>query len=243
VLAKEGCQLVLAARSTEGLEQAAGEVRKLGAEPELLKIDLTVPTTITEAARSVLNGGAVDVLINCAGMLSQAPFLDQTDEGLKNEMDTNYFGMLRLTRSLLPAMIERGHGTIVNVSSILGQVGTPTTANYSASKAAVEAFSAALRGEVAQHGVRVVVFVAPHTQTELGRRADFRGVRSATADFVGRELGRAIDSRLDIYCAGKHLSVGRKLAVWAPRFMHRKLSESVRHLLQASSSSGPRLTR
>lgn len=231
VLAKKGCQLVLASRSPDHLAAAAEEIRKIGKEPELLRVDLRDLHEINEGAKIVLNAGPVDVLINCAGALSQGLTLDRSDESLQEEMALNYFGTLRMTRSILPAMIERRCGTIINVSSILGQVGTPTTANYSASKAAVEAFSTGLRGEVAQYGIRVQVFVAPHTQTELGRHAEFRGVPSAPVDFVGGELARAVDSQRPVFCAGRHLLIGRRLAAWAPGFMQRKLKESVHHLL------------
>lgn len=230
-LARAGSRLVLAARSQKNLESAASELRSMGQEPELVQVELTDSESVRKSAERVLAAGPLDVLINCAGALTQGLLLDRDDDDLIEEMTLNYFGTMRMTRAVLPTMLERGSGTVVNVSSVLAAVGTPTTANYSASKAALEAFSTALRGEVRGQGVRVKVFVAPHTRTELGNKIEFRGIPSFDVEFVGRELARSVDSKRSTYCAGTYLRIGRQLANWVPGFMQRKLTASVAHLL------------
>jgi 3-oxoacyl-[acyl-carrier protein] reductase len=89
-------------------------------------------------------------------------------------------------------MLARGSGTILNVSSVLGSVAAPSCATYSASKAALDAFTFALRGEVAPRGVRVILFVAPHTATEAGRRVRFDGVPIADPERVAQHALRAL---------------------------------------------------
>lgn len=231
-LGARGHQLVLAARSEPGLRAVADAIEAAGGHAETAPLDLTDAGSVASATLAVLAKGPVDVLVNNAGIVDQAEFLLQSPESRAREMDVNYFGAQRMTRALLPSMIERGEGSIVNVSSLLGSVGTPTTANYSASKAALEAFSHALRGEVAHSGVRITVFVAPHTCTEHGERAEFRGVKSLPVEYVARELVRAIDSAPRVYAASPVYRLLLRLAALFPAFMEAQLLGSVRHRLR-----------
>lgn len=230
-LAREGHRVVLGARSELALRSLADEIVARGGAAEPAPVDLLDDAGVARWAEQILASGPVDVLVNNAGSLDQTLFIHQSSAVQQAEMELNYFGALRATRAFLPSLIQAGQGLIVNVSSILGTVGTATTANYCASKAALEAFSRALRSEVAQHGVRVTIFVAPHTQTELGERAEFRGVESASVDFVADELVRAIERAPRRHAAGRHLQMGLRLAAWFPTFMERQLRKMVRHRL------------
>jgi short-subunit dehydrogenase len=109
-------------------------------------------------------------------------------------------------------------------------VATATVANYCATKAALEVISRSLAAEVARFGVRVTIFVAPHTQTELGARSEFRGVRSLPADYVARELAHAIDRASRRYAASPVYRMLLRLAAWFPVFMEGRLLASVQHL-------------
>src|SRR5690606_17564545 len=126
---------------------AASQLCSVGLAPELVQVDLTDAEAIQKSAEYVIAAGPLDVLINCAGALTQGIVVDREDVSLVEEMTLNYLGAMRMTRAFLPSMLGRGSGTVVNVSSLHAEVGTPTAANYSASKAALEAFSSALRGE------------------------------------------------------------------------------------------------
>ncbi len=232
-LARRGHRVVLAARGAAALRALADEIERAGGECEVAPMDLTDDDSVAGAIAEVLAGGPLDVIVNNAGVAYQREFLDETEAERRGELELNYFGALRVIRAALPALTARGEGLIVNVSSLLGTVGTATTANYSASKAALEAFSQGLRGEVARFGVRVTVFVAPHTQTELGDRTDFRGVRSLPADYVARELERAIDRAPRRYAASPVYRLLLRLAAWFPAFMEARLLASVRHRLPA----------
>lgn len=238
-LARAGHRIVLAARREPALKSVAHEIEQLGAQAEIAVLDLQDTASVERAMAEVLDRGPVDVLINNAGHVAQREFLHQDPALLDVEFDVNYFGMQRMIRAWLPSAIRHGEGSIVNVSSLLGSVGAPTTANYGASKAALESFSHALRGEVDRFGIAVTVFVAPHTKTEMGKHTEFRGVTSLPVDYVAKELVRAVDSRPRRYAASPVYRLLLRLASWFPEFMEARLVASVKHLL----SPPPQLPR
>jgi len=231
-LASRGHSLILIARAQPALEQVAAQIRATGGEARACSLDLTNPASIGATIAEILADGPIDVLVNNAGTCYQCEFRNQSEARLREEIELNYFGALHLIRALLPSFIERRAGAIVNVSSLLGTAAAPTTANFSGSKAALEAFSRGLRGELARFGIRVTVFVAPHTQTESGLRTDFRGVKSLPVEYVAAALVRAIDRTPACYAASPVYRVLLRLAAWFPHWMERQMASSVQHLLR-----------
>lgn len=150
-----------------------GTVAEAGSLINVIKMDLTDTESITKAVDTVLQKeGRIDVLINNAGMLIGGPIETSPIENIKLLMDTNFLGLVHLTREVLPVMRKQGGGTIINFSSIGGIMGLPFQGYYSASKFAVEGFSEALRMEVKQFKIKVVV-INPgdfHTNNILNRR-------------------------------------------------------------------------
>jgi NAD(P)-dependent dehydrogenase (short-subunit alcohol dehydrogenase family) len=125
---------------------------------QYLKMDLTDIDSIKTAVSIVLqNEGRIDVLINNAGMHSGGSIETMPLETIKLQMDTNFLGMVNVIREVLPAMRNQAGGTIINFSSIGGLMGLPFQAFYSASKFAIEGFSEALRMEVKQFNINVVL--------------------------------------------------------------------------------------
>lgn len=237
LLARRGHTLVLAARSVAALRAVADEIAANGGRAEVLPMDVTSDDSVARAIAQMLSGGPCDVLVNNAGVLFQEQFLAQLPAQLQAEMELNYWGPQRVTRAVLPSMIARNAGTIVNVSSLLGFIGTPTTANYCASKAALNAWTHALRGEVERFGIRTVLFVAPHTQTELGARAVFDGVVSLPVEYTANHLCRAIDRAPRQYAGSPVYRVLIRVAAWFPVFMERQLAGSVKRLLLGEHAS------
>jgi short-subunit dehydrogenase len=229
-LAQRGHRVVLAARDEQELRRVAEQI---GPRAEVVRIDVTNEESVARGVARVFEDGAVDVLVNNAGSCDQAGFLAQSERTRRAEMELNYWGAQRMTCALLPSMIERRSGAIVNVSSLLGFVASPTTANYSATKAALNAWSNALRGEVAHHGLRVVVFVAPHTQTDCGRGAKFDGVVSLPVEYTAQELVRAIERAPRQYAASPVYRMLLRLARWFPAFMEARVAASARRYLPA----------
>jgi len=161
-LAKEGMNLVLTARSADELEQVATSpnIRATGVHV------LTVPTDVTDRdALSALVGaaerafGSVDVLVNNAGGDLQREFHNYTADDVEGMIRLNLTGPVELTRLLLPGMLQRKQGHIVNISSLGGSVGFPFTEVYSAAKDGLIAFTRVLRADYRQAGVSSSVLI------------------------------------------------------------------------------------
>src|SRR5664279_326870 len=139
----------------------------------MLKLDLTKIESIKQAVQTIVDKeGRIDVLINNAGMHTGGPIETSPIEYIKLQMDTNFIGMVNLTREVLPVMRKQGDGTIINFSSIGGLMGLPLQAFYSASKFAIEGFSEALRMEIKQFNIKIVL-INPgdfHTNNSANRR-------------------------------------------------------------------------
>lgn len=114
---------------------------------------------------------APDILINNAGYGAMGPLAELPDAVLRQQFEVNVFGLLALTRALLPSMMARGSGLVVNVGSVSGLLVTPFSGAYCASKAAVHALSDALRMELAPFNIKVQVIQPGAIQSEFGRNA------------------------------------------------------------------------
>lgn len=119
-------------------------------------LDVTKTETVQEAVSTIIqNEGKIDVLVNNAGYGLLSTVEDGTDEEMFNQFDVNVFGLLRVTREVLPYMRNDKSGVIINISSFLGKMGLPLLAHYNASKYAVEGIVDSLRFESLPFGIRV----------------------------------------------------------------------------------------
>lgn len=153
-----------------------GTVRRKNATDPLVKelpMDLTNLESISSAVRTVVqNEGGIDVLINNAGMHTGGAIETLPLETVRLQMQTNFLGLVQLTQEVLPFMRKQRAGTIINISSIGGLMGLPYQGIYSAGKFAIEGFSEALRMEVKQFNIKVVV-INPgdfHTNNTANRK-------------------------------------------------------------------------
>ena len=167
-LASKGAILALADRPGEVLDTLCTDARHLGSTVHALGTDLlqpTAPEQLAEQATRLMGG--VDIVINLAGIMSFKLFQDEDAESIERLWRVNVIAPMVLTRALLPAMLARGSGRVVNIGSVFGSIGFACFANYSANKFAVRGFSQALRREL--HGTGVgVTYVAPrYTKTPL----------------------------------------------------------------------------
>ncbi len=165
--AARGHRVFATARNPETLRdlESRGRIRALA-------LDVTDAASIRDAVAAVLaEAGRVDALVNNAGYGQYGAAEDVTAEEWRRQFDVNLFGALETARVVLPAMREKRRGTIVNVSSVAGKIAIPFAAPYCASKHALEAFSDALRVEVAPFGIRVAVIEAGPIETRFGDRA------------------------------------------------------------------------
>ena len=178
--------LVIVARRAERLVELAGELEKYhpGLRVMPLETDLTDPNARLQAVGHLLSKGLVpDLLVNNAGMGDYGEFV--TSDWMKVEamLRLNVEALTHLTHALLPSMIERKSGAILNVSSLASLLPIPDFAVYAATKAYVSSFSEALRIEVRDHGIRVMALCPGPVHTEFGEVAG----RQADADFGARE--------------------------------------------------------
>ncbi len=166
--AEQGAKLILAARR-EGVLQTVKEiVSKRGAEAIVVPTDVADPDQITTLVQTALDQfGRVDILVNNAGYGQWGPVEEVPDAAVRRQFEVNVFGLLNLTRSLIPVMRQQGSGRIINISSVVGQISMPFSGIYSASKHAVEAVSDALRVEVAPFGINVILIEPGPVATEF----------------------------------------------------------------------------
>ena len=168
-LARRGADLVIAARRAEPLENVAAECRALGVACTPVVADVT---NRDDCARIVAAAPRIDVLVNNAGFAVFDAIETAKPADLEAMMQTDYFGTVWCTQAVLPQMLARGDGVIVNVASIAGIMGYARMGGYCATKFAVIGFSEALRDEVIGRGVRVTVVCPGTTNTDFFVKAE-----------------------------------------------------------------------
>jgi len=176
----------------EALEKAAKE-RKVKVDIE--RLDVTSPAEIiTEKVRELLlKYGPFFSLVNNAGIAIGGPFEEQTEEDLRAQFETNVFGLMAVTRAILPSMRAAGRGRIVNVSSTSGRVAMPCLSIYASTKHAVEGFSEGLRWEVEPFGVEVCIIAPGSFRTPIFFENQKRGGRVSMEGPYG-QLNRRLES-------------------------------------------------
>lgn len=157
VLAKDGYDLVLAARSEDKLEVVKEEIQKEGVSVHTFKLDVRNSEEIKTVAEKVLTTiGTPDVLVNNAGLArGLEPYGETNTEDILQMIDTNIKGLFLMTRALLPAMVKRNKGHIVNLGSTAGLYAYAGAAVYCATKAAVKTFSDGVRIDVIDTDIKV----------------------------------------------------------------------------------------
>ncbi|WP_245837962.1 SDR family oxidoreductase [Paenibacillus sp. FSL H7-0942] len=159
-LAKQGYLVVATMRDLSRREELVKLAEQAGLADRLqyVQLDVTDAESVQKAVRSVLhNNGRIDMLVNNAGFAVGGFIEEVSMEDWRRQMETNLFGLIAVTRAVLPVMREQKQGLIVNLSSVSGLSGFPGYAPYAASKFAVEGFTESLRHEMSSFGVRVVL--------------------------------------------------------------------------------------
>jgi short-subunit dehydrogenase len=169
-LAERGASLILVNRDGDKLAAFAAQLRAAGGKITPLVGDLAQPGVPARVVQEALaQAGSIDILINCAGVQNFGFFADERAADTATLFNVNTIAPIALVNAVLPHMLEKGSGQIVNLGSIFGSIGFPCFASYSASKFALRGFSEALRRELAGTGVGVT-YVAPRfTKTAFNR--------------------------------------------------------------------------
>ncbi|WP_100373008.1 3-ketoacyl-ACP reductase [Bacillus sp. FJAT-45037] len=171
--AKEGINVGLVGTTLDNLEKVAAEVQELGVKASVAVADVTDLEAVGQATDQIkADLGPIDILINNAGIAKFGGFLDLTPSEWEKIIQVNLMGVYNVTRAVLPDMIERKAGDIINVSSTAGQKGAPVTSAYSASKFAVMGLTESLMLEVRKHNIRVTALTPSTVATDLAIEAN-----------------------------------------------------------------------
>lgn len=162
-------------------------------EVEIVSLDVRDDESVRACVGAVLDrAGRIDALVNNAGY-ALIGFLEETSiEEAKELFETNFFGVLRMARAVLPIMREQGRGRIVNIGSVAGFLPMPYQGVYAASKHALEGYSESLDHEVRQFGIRVCVIEPGFTQTNIAQNAQLSRQTLTAYDNERRHVADAV---------------------------------------------------
>jgi NAD(P)-dependent dehydrogenase (short-subunit alcohol dehydrogenase family) len=156
-LAKEGCKVIIFDKDGEGAKKTAAEIDPSGARAMAFQVDLTKSAEVNPAVKEALaKFGRIDILANNAGQSTPPKlFVEKTEEEWEPDININLKSVLIVTKAVLPQMLERKYGKIINTSSGVGIMGMATSSIYSAAKGGVIAFTKSLAKEVISKGINV----------------------------------------------------------------------------------------
>lgn len=190
-LGQAGFRVAIADLNLEVAEKTAQEIRNNGGTAIAVQIDVTKTAAVQAAIASVeAQLGPIEVVVNNAGWDDFMPFIETTEDFWEKILDLNFKGALRVIHAVVPGMIERGYGRIINIGSDAGRVGSSLEAVYSGAKGGIIAFTKTLAREVATKGITAnVVCPGPTDTPALRKFADGAG---DDADKVIAGMTRAV---------------------------------------------------
>jgi len=212
--ARQGHRVLATARSPESIEDLNGETIRTA------QLDVTDPASIERAVDGALDlFGRIDIVVNNAGYGLIGPVAELDLDELRTQLETNVVGVVAVIRAVVPQMVERRSGRIVNIGSVSGVTATPFSGAYCASKAAVHLISDSLRMELAPFGIRVITVQPGAVESRFGERAEV-GVERFKEGSLYSQVFDSIEARAGASQEGSmpaadfaHLLVG---AVTAP---------------------------
>jgi 3-oxoacyl-[acyl-carrier protein] reductase len=169
-LAKEGVNVILLARTQEEIDNVAAKARSLRVKALAISADVADINSVNAAVEKALaEFGTIDILINNAGIAAFGKFLELEPQEWERIIQVNLMGTYYVTRAVLPNMIDRQTGDIINISSTAGLNGNTMTSAYSASKFAVLGLTDSLMQEVRKHNIRVTALIPSTVATEMAK--------------------------------------------------------------------------
>ncbi len=199
LFAKEGCKVVLAARRIDRLQALAAKIQDAGGEAIAIPVDIVDSVDVDSMVKTTIDlYGKIDILFNNAG-IGRVEWFE--NHSLERDIDTlvqvNLTALMQVTRVVLPHMLARGEGHIINMVSVAGLLATPLITSYAASKFGARGFTDALRREVAPLGIHVSGIYPGPASTEfgshVGKNEAYRSVKSflkihMTSEYVARRV-------------------------------------------------------
>jgi short-subunit dehydrogenase len=247
-LAKRGYSVLAVARAAEPLARMADELRKDGGVVETLAVDLASAEGVNGVVQRAHALGDIELLVNNAGLSTSGHFLDQSADKEIQSIRVNVEALYTLTRKIVPAMVERQRGGILNIASIVAFQAIPYWTTYAATKAFVLAFGEGLAYELRNTGVRVVTVCPGFTKTGLYADSGVPGLAGrllpfATPEEVVRVALAAYDARRVVHIVGLTNRLVAFAGALTPRFVLRWLMAMMfAPTTAAARSSGPPTT-
>ncbi|GLX67112.1 SDR family NAD(P)-dependent oxidoreductase [Paenibacillus glycanilyticus] len=225
-LAKLGALPIMTGRNLERLRKHAAAI---GTDCPMYRMDVTDMSQVQQTVDAIMaKYGRIDVLLNNAGFGKFETFLDAKVESFEEMMDTNYMGVVRCTKAVLPYMLKQGSGHIVNIASMAGKIGSSKSTGYSATKHAVLGFTNSLRMELAGTNVAVSAVNPGPIRTEFFEVADPSGtyVKNVSwfmmkPEYVANQIIKVMERRKAEVDLPKTAAVGIKLYQLFPRIADR----------------------
>lgn len=229
-------KLVLSARRQEELERVKEKINLPKQNILVLPMDITKIELFEEKVKQVMSVfGRIDVLFNNAGISQRGSVEGSKFENYRTIMEINFFGVVALTKAVLPIMLHQKSGRIAVTSSVSGKLGTPLRSGYCASKHALHGFFDSLRAEVWQENIHVTLICPGYIRTEISKNAiaadgsshgkmDKNQEKGLSAEKCAQKIVQAIKSNKE------EIYIGRKevLGVYLKRFFPKILSNIVR---------------
>jgi len=184
ILAKNGCDIIVNDIDEEGIQKTAAEVEALGRKAMAIKADVTKVAEVKDMVKAATaKFGKIDILVNNAGRTTAPmPFWETPEENWEIVINLNIYGVFNCTKAVLPQMIERKSGKIINITSGAGIGGSPRFIHYGAAKGAIITFTKGLSKEVVALGINVNAVAPGVGDTKF----------MATGNFPPGELDRAV---------------------------------------------------
>jgi 2-hydroxycyclohexanecarboxyl-CoA dehydrogenase len=190
-LAADGRAVAVSDVRLDGAEKTASAVSEAAGRAAAVELDVTSTESVGAGVAAVSDAlGSIDIVVNNAGWDQLRPFLETDEQFWDRVIDINFKGCLRVTRQVLPGMVERGFGRVVNVASDAGRVGSSLESVYSGAKGGVIAFTKTIAREVARSGVTANAVCPGPTRTPL-----LEGMTEAGGEKLVDSLTRAVPMR------------------------------------------------
>ncbi|RMH61732.1 MAG: SDR family oxidoreductase [Bacteroidetes bacterium] len=169
-LARAGAAVVLNGRHTDRLERTAAELSAEGLTVACRAFDVTDEAGVAAGIAAIeAEHGPIDILVNNAGIQRRAPLAEMSRADWQAVLDTNLSSAFLVARAVVPGMIERQHGKIINICSLMSEVGRPTTGNYAAAKGGLKMLTRAMAVEWGPHNIQVNGIGPGYFATEMTR--------------------------------------------------------------------------
>jgi 3-oxoacyl-[acyl-carrier protein] reductase len=194
VFAREGADVVISDINVDKAKKTSLEIEALGRKSLALELDVTVYAKVEEAVNKILDKfGKVDILVNNAGITKDSLMLRMSEADWDAVINVNLKGAFNCTKAVSRLMIKQHSGRIINIASIIGIIGNPGQANYSASKAGIIALTKTSAKELASRNINVNAVAPGYIQTEMTARLPEELKRKMLSLIPLNKLGSPVD--------------------------------------------------